>query len=69
MQTIYTDRQYLRNCLHKILNGKKTSNIDESFIKNHNDNSNKGYIFEIEVKYPKQLHDPKTKKNDCVRER
>ena len=61
MQTIYTDRQYLRNCLHKILNGKKTSNIDESFIKNHNDSSNKGYIFEIEVKYPKQLHDPRTK--------
>ena len=34
-----------------------TSRINEEFIKNYNENSNKGYILEIDVKYPKKLHD------------
>ena len=34
-----------------------TSRINEEFIKNYNENNNKGYIFEIDVKYPKKLHD------------
>ena len=27
------------------------------FIKNYNENRNKGYILEVDVKYPKKLHD------------
>ena len=32
---------------------KNTPKFDESFIKNHDENSNKGYIFELAVEYPK----------------
>ena len=30
--------------------------INEEFIKNYNENDKKGYIFEVDVKYPKKLH-------------
>ena len=30
--------------------------INEEFIKNYNEDNNKGYILEVEVKYPKRLH-------------
>ena len=33
------------------------SRINEEFIKNYNENSSKGYIFEVDVKYSKKLHD------------
>ena len=33
------------------------SRINEEFIKNYNENRNKGYILEVDVKYPKKLHD------------
>ena len=36
---------------------KNTSKIDEKFIKNYDEDSNKRYIFEIDVKYPRKLHD------------
>ena len=36
---------------------KDTSKINEEFIKNYNENSKKGYILELDVKYPKKLHD------------
>ena len=31
--------------------------INEDFIKNYDKNNNKGYIFEVDVKYPKILHE------------
>ena len=34
-----------------------TSKINEEFIKNYNENSCKGYILEVNVKYPRKLHD------------
>ena len=32
------------------------SNFNESFIKNYNENSDRGYIFEVDVEYSKILH-------------
>ena len=32
------------------------SKIDEKFIKEHDENSDKGYSFEVDVEYPKNLH-------------
>ena len=34
-----------------------TSKMNEEFIKNYNENSNKGYILEVDVKYHKKLYD------------
>ena len=35
---------------------KKVYKFDEDFIKNYDEDSNKGYILEIDVEYPKNLH-------------
>ena len=37
--------------------GKNTSKIDEKIIKNYNEDSDKGYILEVDVKYHRKLHD------------
>ena len=35
---------------------KKLSKFDEEFIKLDDEDSNKGYILEVDVEYPKDLH-------------
>ena len=41
------------------VNGFKWVNneINEEFIKNYVENSDKGYILEVDIKYPRKLHD------------
>ena len=34
---------------------EQLSGFDECFIKNYDENSNKGYILEVDVEYPKNL--------------
>ena len=35
---------------------KNVTEIDEKFIKNYNEDSDKGYILEVDVKYPRKVH-------------
>ena len=39
------------------LDSDKINEINEEFLKNYNENNNKGYILEVNVKYPKRLHE------------
>ena len=43
----------------KWIDNNKTAEhvINEDFIKNYNENNDKGYILEVDVKYPKRLHE------------
>ena len=35
---------------------KSMLKFNEDFIKNYDEDSNKGYIFEVDVEYPEDLH-------------
>ena len=39
------------------------SKFNENFIKNYDEDSNKGYILEVEIEYPKDLHNLH---GDCI---
>ena len=39
------------------LDSDEINEINEEFIKNYNENDNKDYIFEVDARYPKRLHD------------
>ena len=39
------------------LDSDEINKINEEFIKNYNENDNKGYILEVDVKYSKRLHE------------
>ena len=41
----------------KWLDSDKINEINEDFMKNYDENNDKGYIFEVDVKYPKRFHE------------
>ena len=60
IQYIDADNLYGRTMSKKLpVNGFKwldSDKINEDFIKNYNEDNNKGYILEVNGKYPKRLH-------------
>ena len=48
--------QCLKNCLYMVeMEKKDVSKFDEEFIKNSDEDSDKGYILKVDVEYPKDL--------------
>ena len=45
------------NGLIRRSSSERSNKINEDFIKNYNENNDKGYILEVDVKYPKRLHE------------
>ena len=57
MQIIYKDGHCLKNDLSIVLNGKTMYKYLENFIKDYDEDSDKGHILEVVVEYPKKLYD------------
>ena len=62
IQYLYANNLYGWAMSQKLLvNGfkwiKNVMEIDEKFIKNYDEDNDKGYIFEVNVKYSRRLHD------------
>ena len=56
MQTICVDGQCLKNCMQIVLKGKKMLKFNEEFIRNYDEDSDKGYILEVDVEYPQNIN-------------
>ena len=46
--------------------GKNVSKFDEDFIKNFDEDSDEGYIVEVDIEYPKDLHEMHNKCNKLI---
>ena len=57
MQTICMDEQCCQKLPVSGFKWKKILKFNEAFIKNYYEDSDKGYILEVDVEYPKNLHD------------
>ena len=62
IQYLNTDNLYAWAMSQKLpVNGfkwiKHVTEIDEKFTNNYDEDSDKGYMFEVDVKYPRRLHD------------
>ena len=47
---------------------KNVTEIDEKFIKNYDEDSDKGYVLEVDLKYPRKLHDLYRDLTFCLKE-
>ena len=56
MQTCCMDGQCLKYFLYVVKWKKTVSKFDEGFIKNYGEDSNKGYIIDVDIEYPKNVH-------------
>ena len=56
MQTICMDVSKI-SCRWKKKWKKNMLKFNENFIKNYDEDSDKGYVLEVDVKYPKNLYD------------
>ena len=54
MQIIYIDTKCHENYLQTPLNGKNAAKFNKKFVINYDEDSDKGYIFKVAVKYPKR---------------
>ena len=57
MQPVYMVGLCLKNYLSGFKWKKNMSKFTKKFIKNYDEDCDKGYILEVDVKYPKKLHD------------
>ena len=58
---LYTDTQIPKHMFYvlwckTLVWMKKNSKLNEGFIKSYNEDSKIGYLLEVDVQYPKQLH-------------
>ena len=51
-----SQKQFLKNFLNGFEWVEDLSQFKEDFIKNYDEDSNKGYFLEVDVEYPKNLH-------------